>query len=84
MTLQRAAFATHPPRPQVYYPSVPPFCRLLGALVGIYVVYCVLQGRVIVSWGPGARTFLRQENPGWFWTSVGIYSLLVLMLLFVF
>lgn len=61
-----------------------PLFRLLGVVVGLYVVYCVLQGRVIVSWGPGARTFLRHKNPGWFWTSLGIYAVIVLMLLFVF
>lgn len=58
--------------------------RLLGVLLAIYVVRCVLQGSVVVSWGPGARTFRRADNPGWFWTSIVIYSLLTLALIFVF
>lgn len=61
-----------------------PFFVLLGVLLFLYVAACVLRGSVVVSWGPGARTFRREEHPRWFWTGVGIYALLALALVLVF
>lgn len=71
-------------RARFYYPTVKPFFVLLGALLSLYVVTCVTRGSVVVSWGPGARTFRRDDHPRWFWASVGIYALLALALIVVF
>lgn len=60
------------------------FFRLIGVLLALYVVRCVLTGSVVVASGPRARTLRRDTEPVRYWGAIGIYSLLVLALLFVF
>ena len=60
------------------------FFVLLGILLGAYVVACILNGRVIVRSGAGARTLRRESEPKQYWLGVGIYALLTVALITIF
>jgi len=60
------------------------FFVLLGILLGIYVVASILNGRVVVRSGAGARTLHRESEPNQYWLSIGIYSLLAIALITIF
>ena len=60
------------------------FFDLLGVLLGIYVVFCVLNGSVIARSGIGARTYRRASEPNQYWVVIGIYTLLTIALITVF
>lgn len=60
------------------------FFGLLGALLALYVVSCVVKGKVTVRAGLGSRSYERRSRPSMFWLSVGIYSLLAVALFTVF
>lgn len=60
------------------------FFVLLGILLGVYVVACILNGRVIVRSGAGARTLHRDTEPKQYWLGIGIYTLLAIALVTIF
>ncbi len=55
--------------------------KLLGVVLLAYVLYAVSTGRVVARSGPGARTVVRSDAPGYYWTVVAIYGVLCLALL---
>jgi hypothetical protein len=62
---------------------VTPIFRALGGLLACYVLYALATGRVYAKSGPAAQTWLRSD--GWrFWTTLTIYALLAVALLFWF
>ena len=65
-------------------PAVTPVFRLLGVLVAAYVVYALAAGVIYARSGVWGRMFRRDED-GWrYWSAIVAYSLLVVMLLFLF
>lgn len=58
--------------------------RALGIGIALYVVYAVFNGSVHAKSGIRMREVLRDESPGYFWAVIAIYSVLSLMLIFVF
>ncbi|MBX3707741.1 MAG: hypothetical protein KF911_14010 [Pseudomonadales bacterium] len=60
------------------------FFQLLGIVVGLYALYAAATGRVYVKSGPGGRTVVRSESPGYFWVCVAIYLGLAIALVTVF
>jgi len=58
--------------------------RLLGVLVICYVAYSLAAGEVYAKYGAGGRTARRDEEPFKYWSGVISYSVLALLLFFVF
>lgn len=58
--------------------------KLLGVLVGLYVVLAVSRGEVFAKSGIWGKTVSREESPTYFWAVVAVYSLLALALVTVF
>lgn len=58
--------------------------KALGLLLGLYVAYATLQGKVYAKDGVRGKTISRSESPRAFWTVVLIYACLALALLMVF
>ena len=58
--------------------------KVLGAVLALYVCYCVFNGRVVAKAGAGSREVLRDEAPLYFWMVVAIYAGLSLALFTVF
>lgn len=58
--------------------------KLLGVLVAIYIVHCLATGAVYAKAGSWGRSYRRDEHAYGYWSAVGSYSVLVLMLFFLF
>jgi len=58
--------------------------RLLGALVTCYVAYSLAVGEVYARYGVWGRTARRGEEPFKYWSGVISYSVLALLLFFLF
>lgn len=58
--------------------------KLLGALVGLYVVIAVARGEVFAKSGVWGRTVTRHDSPEYFWVVVTIYGALSIALLTIF
>ncbi len=56
----------------------------LGIVLGIYTAYAAARGEVYVKHRAWGRTVSRGEEPGYFWTCIGIYAGLALALVTVF
>lgn len=61
-----------------------PLFQALGTLLALYVVYAIASGRVYAKHRWSGKAVLRDESPGWFWTTIAIYAALSLALFFVF
>lgn len=55
--------------------------KLLGVLLGVYVVYAAMTGEVIAKSGPGMRRVDREESSRYFWTVIAIYASLALSMI---
>jgi len=61
-----------------------PMFKILAVLVAIYVAYSLATGSVYARSGWWGRTFQRSED-GWrYWSAIAAYSVLVILLFFVF
>jgi hypothetical protein len=58
--------------------------KLLGALLAMYVIYCVLRGETFAKQGPWGRTLRRDEGAARFRAVIGVYVLLSAALMFYF
>ncbi len=58
--------------------------QLLGVVVGIYVAYALLTGRVYAKSGIWGRTFLRDGDAWSYWSACIAYALLSAGLLLYF
>lgn len=58
--------------------------RLLGVLVICYVAYSLAAGEVYARYGMWGRTARRDEEPFKYWSGVISYSVLALLLFFLF
>jgi hypothetical protein len=58
--------------------------QLLGVLIAAYVVQSLIRGEVYAKSGIWGRTYQRDDNPARFWSTVVIYSMLSLALIFLF
>lgn len=58
--------------------------KLLGVLLAAYTLLAVSKGEVYIKSGVWGRSIERTQEPARFWTSIAIYALLSLALLFVF
>lgn len=57
---------------------------LLGVCLACYTAYAACSGSVVVRDKAWAKTYLRDESPGWFWSSIAIYGVLSAALIFYF
>lgn len=53
---------------------------LLGVLLGLYTAYSAWRGSVYGKSGAGGRSWQREEDPQGFWTLIGIYAVLSVLL----
>lgn len=58
--------------------------KLLGALIGCYVVLAAFTGRVFAKSGAGGKTVERADSPAYFWAVLAVYAGLAAALLFWF
>lgn len=58
--------------------------RLLGALLGIYVIFAVVQGSVYAKRRAWGERIERASEPHRFWTVIAIYAALSVALATVF
>ncbi len=58
--------------------------KALGIGVVAYVAYGVATGAVYARSGASGRTFYRDQEPFKYWSAIGSYGVLALLLLFVF
>lgn len=58
--------------------------KLLGIALLVYTAYSAMTGVVHAKSGIGMRTVRRTSSPGYFWTVLGIYTLLAFALLTIF
>lgn len=58
--------------------------RLTGALLGLYIVRCLVRGEVYARSGPWARTFRRDAEAFEYWSTLVVYAALTLALIFWF
>jgi hypothetical protein len=58
--------------------------KVLGALLLIYVGYCLKTGAVFARYGIWGRTYQRDAHVIGYWSAVGSYIALTFALLFVF
>ena len=58
--------------------------RILGALIVCYVSYTLAAGEVYARYGAWGQTVRRDEEPFKYWSGVISYSVLALLLFFVF
>ena len=58
--------------------------KLLGAVVGCYVVYSLTMGAIYAKYGMWGRTFRRDEDAMGYWSAIAAYVVLAAMLVFVF
>lgn len=58
--------------------------QLLGIVILAYTACSAMTGIVHAKSGMGLRTVRRAGSPGYFWTVIGIYTLLALALLTIF
>jgi hypothetical protein len=58
--------------------------RLLAVLVACYVAFGLVTGEVYAKSGVWGRSFRRDEGGLGYWSAIGAYALLALMLGFVF
>lgn len=58
--------------------------KVLGLLVGVYVLYAAGTGEVYVKAGVWGRTVSRTESPEYFWVAITVYAILALALATVF
>lgn len=68
----------------VQFPAMDGLFKMLGVLVAIYVVHALVTGEVFAKWRWSGRWFRRDENADMYWSTVVIYGLLSLALVFVF
>lgn len=57
---------------------------LLAIPLALYVLYAAATGAVWVRQGPGGRRVARAEEPGYFWTCLGVYAGLAIAMATVF
>lgn len=53
---------------------------LLGGVLGLYVVYAAIDGKVYAKHRAWGRSWSRAENPAQFWTIIAIYTALAIAL----
>ncbi len=53
---------------------------LLGGMLGLYVGYAVIDGKVYAKHRAWGRSWSRVENPVRFWTIIAIYTTLAIAL----
>jgi hypothetical protein len=58
--------------------------KLLALPVLGYALWAMVEGRVVVKQGIGARTVVRTEEPLYFWTCCVIYAALAVALATIF
>jgi hypothetical protein len=58
--------------------------RLLGAAVGLYVLYALSTGAVYAKSGAWGRAFRRDEDAAGYWSAIGAYVVLAVMLVLIF
>ena len=58
--------------------------KLLGVMVGCYVVYGLATGAIYAKSRAWGRTFRRDEDAVGYWSAIAAYVFLAGMLLFVF
>jgi hypothetical protein len=58
--------------------------KLLGAAVGFYLLYALSTGAVYARSRAWGRAFRRAEDATGYWSAIGAYAVLAVMLLFVF
>jgi hypothetical protein len=58
--------------------------RLLGILLLCYVGYGIFIGRVYGRYHAWGRTFTRDGDPWHYWSTLAVYSLLAIALIFWF
>lgn len=58
--------------------------HLLAALLALYVARCLATGEVFAKSGPWGRTFRREDQSFEYWSSIVVYTGIVLALLFWF
>lgn len=57
---------------------------ILGICLACYTAYAAWSGSVVVRHRAWAKTYLRDESPGWFWSSIAIYAALSVALILYF
>ena len=58
--------------------------RILALPLAGYVLFAVVQGKVVVKQGLGAETVSRCEQPVYFWVCCGIYAVLAIAMATIF
>ncbi len=58
--------------------------KILGVAVVGYAIYGVTTGTIYARSGAWGRTFYRDQEPFKYWSAIGSYVVLALLLLFVF
>jgi len=58
--------------------------KILGALLALYVARCIVAGDVYGRSGLWGRSWRRDEDALGYWSAVGAYGALMLMLFFLF
>jgi hypothetical protein len=58
--------------------------RLLGAAAGLYVLFALSTGAIYAKSGMWGRTLRRVEDTTGYWSAIGAYVVLAVLLLFIF
>ena len=58
--------------------------KVLGVMLGLYVVYALSIGEVFAKHGVWGRTSKRSEHPFRYWSGIVVYIVLSVVLLLVF
>ena len=58
--------------------------KILGILLLCYVGYGFLTGRVYGRYHAGGWTFTQNDDPWYYWSTLAVYSLLAIALIFFF
>jgi hypothetical protein len=57
---------------------------VLGVLVAAYVAYALAIGAVYAKSGAWGRSYRRDEDALGYWSAIGAYTVLAIMLIFLF
>lgn len=57
---------------------------LLGVCLACYTAYAAWSGSVFVRYRWWGKSYLRDESPGWFWSSIVMYGVLSVALIVYF
>lgn len=56
----------------------------LAILLGLYIIFCLFEGKVDAKHGIKMVSVSREDSPGYYWIVMTIYTLLALAMFFIF